>query len=56
MSKFKAFSAEIQLAWFFLESGRNPLRHLVPHCLVSVQYRLLVDDDLCRVGFRSADS
>jgi hypothetical protein len=38
-----------------LESSGNPLGHLLLHRLVRVHYRLLVDDDLRRVGFGPAD-
>lgn len=39
-----------------LEPDGNPLAHLFLHRLVSVNERLLVDDDFCRVRFWSADS
>ena len=38
-----------------LESDGDPLGHLLLHRLVGVHYRLLVDDDLRRVGFGPAD-
>lgn len=40
----------------FLEPDSNPLAHPLLHRLVSIQYRLLVDDDFCSVGFWPADS
>jgi len=42
--------------WVLLKSDGNPLGHLLLHRLVSIHDRLLVDDDLCRVGFGSADT
>jgi len=38
-----------------LKSDGDPLGHLLLHSLVGVHDCLLVDDDLCRIGFGSAD-
>jgi len=49
-------STDIQQMVGILKSDGNPLGHLLLHRVVSIHDCLLIDDDLCRIGFWSADS
>ena len=55
-AQINVFSTNIQQAGVLLKSDGDTLGHLLFHCLISVHDCLLVDDDLCCIGFWPADS